>query len=76
MTDVELTGAGYRRAVKVCVTKPGQPPVYVPRCWARIRGERVDVVCDAPFDLLQSPVLALTASLDRCMIGWETEPCP
>lgn len=76
MTDDALTAEGYRKSVKVYITKPGQPPVIIPRCWARIRGERVDVICDKPFDLVQTPVTALTASLDRCLIGWESEPCP
>ncbi len=76
MTTEELRGAGYRRALKVFISKSqGQPPVYVPACWAKVVGTRVDIVCEQPFDLVQTKVAALSTSLENVIIGWE-EPTP
>lgn len=74
MTPDQLRAAGYRRAVKVYVTKAGQPPMIVPACWVRIQGDRVDMVCEQAFDFVCSPVRGMTASFDRCLIGWEELP--
>ena len=74
MPPEQFHAAGFCRATKVYVTKHNQPPMIIPACWVRIQGDRVDMVCEQPFDFVQTPVLAMTASFDRCLIGWEELP--
>lgn len=72
----ELRRAGYQRALKVFISKSqGQPPVYMQSCWVKITGARVDIICEQPFDLVQTRVAAVTVAFENCIIGWE-EPTP
>ncbi len=71
MDAAELQAAGYRRSLKVYVSKAGAAPLYVPPCWVRVRGLRVDIALDGPFKLEMTDVMGLTTTLDRCVIGWE-----
>lgn len=68
----ELQRAGYQRALKVFISKSqGQPPVYMPSCWVKITGQRVDIICEQPFDLVQTKVAAITVAFENVIIGWE-----